>query len=191
MVMPAGLLGLAAMPFGFDGVFWQLMGWGIDWMVAVAQWFAALPGSIGRMAAFGTGPAGRGQYRHHPARPAAHARPCASAEQLRRWLARWSGRWRRRSRDILISRRPAPSASVAGTGACRSGAAREIPRQLSAEGMAGGLTPTGSPAAASSLAEGVSCDGAGCVAQLAGGGLVALALRPTRWRMIASARRCW
>ncbi len=56
LVMPAGLLGLAAMPFGFDGAFWQLMGWGIGWMVAVAQWVAALPGSIGRMAAFGTGP---------------------------------------------------------------------------------------------------------------------------------------
>ena len=25
-VMPAGLLGLLAMPFGFDGVFWRLMG---------------------------------------------------------------------------------------------------------------------------------------------------------------------
>ena len=56
LVMPAGLLGLAAMPFGFDGVFWQAMGWGIDWMIAVAQWVAALPGAIGRIAAFGTGP---------------------------------------------------------------------------------------------------------------------------------------
>ena len=56
LVMPAGLLGMVAMPFGFDGVFWRLMGWGIDWMIAVAQWVAALPGAIGRMAAFGTGP---------------------------------------------------------------------------------------------------------------------------------------
>ena len=32
------------------------MGWGIDWMIEVAQWVAALPGAIGRMAAFGTGP---------------------------------------------------------------------------------------------------------------------------------------
>ena len=56
MVMPAGLLGLAAMPFGFDGVFWQLMGWGIDWMIVVAQWVAGLPGAVGRIAAFGTGP---------------------------------------------------------------------------------------------------------------------------------------
>ncbi len=56
LVMPAGLLGLAAMPFGLDGVFWWLMGLGIDWMIAVTQWVAGLPGAIGRMAAFGTGP---------------------------------------------------------------------------------------------------------------------------------------
>ena len=56
VVMPAGLLGLAAMPFGLDGVFWRLMEAGIDWMVAVAQWVAALPGAVGRVHAFGTGP---------------------------------------------------------------------------------------------------------------------------------------
>jgi competence protein ComEC len=56
VVMPAGLLGLVAMPFGFDGVFWQTMGFGIDWMIAVTQWVAGLPGAIGRMAAFGIGP---------------------------------------------------------------------------------------------------------------------------------------
>jgi competence protein ComEC len=56
VVMPAGLLGLVAMPFGFDGVFWRIMGFGVDWMIAVTQWVAALPGAIGRMAAFGTGP---------------------------------------------------------------------------------------------------------------------------------------
>src|ERR1700745_1873225 len=56
VVMPAGLLGLGAMPFGFDGVFWRAMGWGIDWMIAVTQWVAGLPGAIGRMAAFGLGP---------------------------------------------------------------------------------------------------------------------------------------
>src|SRR6185312_153138 len=56
LVMPAGLLGLAAMPFGFDGFFWWLMGIGIDWMIVVTEWVANLPGAIGRMAAFGTGP---------------------------------------------------------------------------------------------------------------------------------------
>src|ERR1700756_5276588 len=56
LVMPAGLLGLIAAPFGFDGFFWWLMGIGIDWMIVVAQWVAALPGAVGRMTAFGIGP---------------------------------------------------------------------------------------------------------------------------------------
>ena len=56
LVMPAGLLGLVAMPFGFDGFFWWLMGIGIDWMIAVARWVAALPGAVGRMAAFSIAP---------------------------------------------------------------------------------------------------------------------------------------
>ena len=56
LVMPAGLLGLVAMPFGFDGLFWWLMGIGIDWMIAVTRWVAGLPGAVGRMAAFGIGP---------------------------------------------------------------------------------------------------------------------------------------
>ena len=56
VVMPAGLLGLVAMPFGFDGVFWRIMGVGIDWMIAVTQWVAALPGAVGRVPAFGIGP---------------------------------------------------------------------------------------------------------------------------------------
>ena len=32
------------------------MGAGIDWMILVTQWVAALPGAVGRMAAFGIGP---------------------------------------------------------------------------------------------------------------------------------------
>jgi competence protein ComEC len=56
IVMPAGLLALLALPFGLDGPLWRLMGYGIDWMIAVAQWVANLPGSVGRIAAFGTGP---------------------------------------------------------------------------------------------------------------------------------------
>lgn len=55
-VMPAGILGLVAMPFGLDPLFWRLMAIGIDWMVVVATTVAALPGAIGRVPAFGTGP---------------------------------------------------------------------------------------------------------------------------------------
>ena len=56
LVMPAGLLGLVAAPFGFDGVFWSLMGVGIEWMIAVTQWVAGLPGAVGRITVFGTPP---------------------------------------------------------------------------------------------------------------------------------------
>jgi competence protein ComEC len=50
-VMPA----LLAMPFGFDGPLWRLMGNGIDWMNAIALWVASLPGAVGRIPAFGIG----------------------------------------------------------------------------------------------------------------------------------------
>src|SRR6202023_1910060 len=53
--MPAGLLALVAMPFGFDAPLWRLMGLGIDWMVAVAMWVTSLPGAVGHTAAFGMG----------------------------------------------------------------------------------------------------------------------------------------
>jgi competence protein ComEC len=55
-VMPMGILGVLTMPFGFDSIFWHLMGDGIDWMIAVVLWVAHLPGAAGRIAAFGTGP---------------------------------------------------------------------------------------------------------------------------------------
>jgi competence protein ComEC len=52
VAMPAGLLALVVMPFGFDAPLWRLMGLGIDWMVAVALWVAGLPGAVGHVAAF-------------------------------------------------------------------------------------------------------------------------------------------
>ena len=55
-VMPMGILGVVALPFGLDGVFWELMGLGLDWMVAVAMWVTGLPGAVGRIHAFGTSP---------------------------------------------------------------------------------------------------------------------------------------
>ena len=54
-VMPAGLLALIAMPFGFDAPLWRLMGAGIDGMTGIAQWVASLPGALGRVPAFGVG----------------------------------------------------------------------------------------------------------------------------------------
>ena len=56
VVMPAGILGVVMVPFGLDAPCWAVMGWGIDWMIDVVMWVAGLPGAVGRVAAFGTGP---------------------------------------------------------------------------------------------------------------------------------------
>ena len=55
-VMPMGILGVVTIPFGFDGVFWRQMGYGIEWMDFVALWVAGLPGAFGRVTSFGTEP---------------------------------------------------------------------------------------------------------------------------------------
>ena len=55
VVMPAGILGVLAMPFGFDDICWRLMGEGIDWMIGVVLWVRNLPGSNILIPAFGTG----------------------------------------------------------------------------------------------------------------------------------------
>lgn len=51
IIMPAGLFGALLMPFGWDGPCWQVMGWGIDGMSAVARFVAALPGADGGLRA--------------------------------------------------------------------------------------------------------------------------------------------
>ena len=55
-VMPMGILGVVAMPFGFDAECWRQMGYGIEWMDTIALWVASLPGAYGRVTTFGTGP---------------------------------------------------------------------------------------------------------------------------------------
>jgi competence protein ComEC len=172
VVMPAGLLGLVAMPFGFDGVFWRIMEFGIDWMIAVAQWVAALPGAVGRIAAFGTG-------------PLIAASVGIILLGLLRTPLRWSGAgaiavavaWALAAPqpDILIS---ADGHSVGVRG--RDGrlhlmrTAKDaflVKEWLAADADA---RLPGDP----SLGDGASCDETGCVTQLPDGGFVALALRP-------------
>lgn len=171
LVMPAGLLGLAAMPFGFDGVFWWLMGIGIDWMIAVTQWVAALPGAIGRMAAFGTG-------------PLISASLGIILLGLLRTPLRWSGAavltlavvWALivPQPDILVS---ADGHNVGVRG--RDGRLHLMRTAKDAFLLKEWLAADADPRLPTdaSLAEGVSCDEAGCVTPMAGGGLVALALR--------------
>ncbi|HEY4986249.1 MAG TPA: ComEC/Rec2 family competence protein [Bradyrhizobium sp.] len=151
LVMPAGLLGLLAMPFGLDGLFWQLMGWGIDWMIAVTQWVARLPGAVGRITAFGPGPL-----------------IAASAGIIVLGLLRTP------QPDILIS---GDSRNVAVRGKdgrlhlMRTGKDAFLVKEwLAADADA-------RTASDPSLNEAASCDDMGCVVQMADGGLVALSLR--------------
>jgi competence protein ComEC len=53
VIMPMAVLGVVLIPFGYDALAWKTMGWGIDIMLAIARWVAALPGAEGRIPAFG------------------------------------------------------------------------------------------------------------------------------------------
>jgi competence protein ComEC len=172
VVMPAGMLGLVAMPFGFDGVFWWLMGIGIDWMIVVTKWVAGLPGAIGRMAAFGTG-------------PLIAATAGIILLGLLRTPLRWLGAAVLALAVIWALVVPQPDILISGDGhnvGVRGGDGRlHLMRTakdafLLKEWLAADADVR--QAGDASLAEGVSCDQVGCVAQLAGGVLVTLALRP-------------
>jgi competence protein ComEC len=172
VVMPAGMLGLVTMPFGFDGFFWWLMGVGIDWMIVVTEWVAALPGAIGRMAAFGTGPL-----------------IAASAGivllGLLRTPLRWCGAAVLLLSVIWALAVPQPDILISGDGHNVGVRGRDGRLHLMKTGkdaflLKEWLAADADPRQASdaSLTDGVSCDDAGCVAQLADGGFVALTLRP-------------
>jgi competence protein ComEC len=171
LVMPAGLLGLIAAPFGFDGFFWSLMGVGIDCMIAFTQWVAGLPGAVGRMAAFGTG-------------PLIAATIGIILMGLLRTPLRWSGAlvlvasiaWALvvLQPEILIS---ADGHHVAVRG--RDGHLRLMGTGKDAFLVREWLAADADARTATdaSLADGVSCDDAGCVTGLADGNLVAQSLR--------------
>ncbi len=172
LVMPAGLLGLLAMPFGLDGLFWWLMGIGIDWMIAVTRWVADLPGAIGRMAAFGVG-------------PLIAASIGIVLMGLLRTPLRWSGAAVLVLAVVWAVMVPQPDILISGDGhnvAVRGKDGRlhlmhsAKDAFLVKEWLAADADPRlpGDP----SLADGVSCDDVGCVVQMGGGGLVAHALRP-------------
>lgn len=168
-VMPSGLLGLVLVPFGFDGPLWRIMGEGIAWMVAVAVWVAALPGAVGRITAFGTGP----------------LLVCTLGIvvlALLKMPLRWCGAvlmlagalWAARTPvpDVLVSADAQTIAVRGGDGRLailRTGNDRFAAQQwLAADGD--GRMPNDA-----SLAAPFKCDGVGCIAPLANGRLVALA----------------
>lgn len=171
LVMPAGLLGLLAAPFGLDGVFWWLMGIGIDWMVAVSRWVAALPGAIGHIAAFGTA-------------PLIAASLGLILMGLLRTPLRWSGAFVLMAATVWGLSVRQPDILIAGDG--QNVAVRGRDGQLHLmrtnkdnflvkEWLAADADPR--DAASASLSNGVSCDESGCVTPLADGRMIAQALR--------------
>jgi competence protein ComEC len=169
-VMPMGILGVLAMPFGFDALFWKLMGSGLDWMIFVALWVTSLPGVVGRMQAFGTGP----------------LLLCTAGLLLLCLLRsplRWSGAVLAVVASLWAVLTPRPDVLVAGDGqvAALRGPAGQlsvlytgrdtfaVKEWLAADGDARGVKDAG-------LRDGVRCDAVGCTAKLADGRLVAFAL---------------
>jgi competence protein ComEC len=168
-VMPSGLLALLALPFGFDAPLWKLMGFGIDWMIWVALFVASLPGAVGRMTAFGTGP----------------LLLCSAGLVvlcLLRSPLRWTGAVGIVAATLWAMGVPQPDVYVADRGdlvAVRGASGRfsimrtgnsdafSVREWLAADADA--RTPNDA-----SLKEGVTCDQIGCIARLAGGTLVTL-----------------
>ncbi len=172
LVMPAGMLGLVAMPFGLDGFFWWLMGVGIDWMIAVTEWVAALPGAIGRVTAFGTG-------------TLILASLGIILLGLLRTPLRWSGAALLALSAILAWRTPLPDVLISGDGHAVGVRGRDGRLHLMKLGkdaflikewLAGDADARAADDA--SLTDGVSCDDEGCVVQMAHGGFAALTLKP-------------
>jgi len=169
-VMPMGILGVIALPFGFDATFWRQMGYGIDWMNAVALWVASLPGAFGRVTSFGPGPLLLG-----------------TAGLLVIGLLKTPLRWSGVAFAILAIgwalRLPVPDVLISGDG--RTFAVRAADGRLH---HSGGDTfairewlaadADGRDVRDASLGAGIACDPSGCVGKLAAGGLVAYALAP-------------
>jgi competence protein ComEC len=172
LVMPAGLLGLVAMPFGFDGIFWRVMEFGIDWMIVVAKWVSVLPGAIGRMAAFGTG-------------PLIAATAGIILLGLLRTPLRWTGAAIVAVSIVWAVTVPQPDVLISGDGHSvgvrgRDGRLHVMRTGKDAFLLKEWLAADGDARLPSdpSLGDGVSCDEAGCVTPLADSTFATLAMKP-------------
>jgi competence protein ComEC len=171
-VMPWGLLGLIAIPFGFDAECWRQMGYGLDWMDAVSLWVASLPGAVGHVTSFGTGPllletAG------------------LLAIGLLKTPLRWSGVVLAALGIVWSVSVPRPDVLVAEDG--RTFAVRGANGLFAFHHTGGDTFAIKEWLAADAdardyhdraLGDGIACDPSGCVGKLSDGGLVAYDLTP-------------
>ncbi len=171
-VMPMGILGVIAIPFGFDAFFWRQMGFGIEWMDTVALWVASLPGAFGRVTAFGTA-------------PLLLATAGLLLIGLLKTPLRWGGAAFVALAIMLALRAPSPDILVAADG--RTFAVRGANGKLAFHRTGSDTFATREWLAADAdgrdvndkgLGDGIGCDLQGCIGKLADGRLVAYAFAP-------------
>ena len=171
-VMPMGILGVIAIPFGFDGIFWRQMGYGIEWMDAIALWVTSLPGAFGRVTSFGTG-------------PLLLATAGLLLIGLLKTPLRWSGVAFVVAAIIVAARTPVPDILVAADG--RTFAVRGADGKLAIHHTGGDTFATrewlaadadGRDPSDKALGAGIACDPSGCVGMLDDRRLVSYVIAP-------------
>ncbi|MFY9835246.1 MAG: ComEC/Rec2 family competence protein, partial [Xanthobacteraceae bacterium] len=171
-VMPMGILGVVALPFGLDAEFWRQMGYGIEWMDAVGLWVASLPGAFGRVTLFGSG-------------PLLLATAGLLVVGLLKTPLRFSGFVLAALAAVWAAFTPVPDVLVGADG--RTFAVRGPDGRLVFHHSGGDTFAIREWLAADAdgrdvhdrgLGVGIACDPSGCVGKLAGGGLVAYGLEP-------------
>lgn len=172
LIMPFGLLGLAAMPLGLEALPLAVMAWGIEALLAISAWVAALPGA---------------EIRAPPIAPAALL--IIAAGML--WLCLWRQRWRLLGLPAIalglglvplsVSR---PDVLVAPDG--RAVAVRDASGVLRVSGSRSGSyaidqlfdKEATQPLAGAELRKGMRCDPAACLLSAGDGVSVAHVLDP-------------
>ena len=171
-VMPWGLIGLLAIPFGFDGECWRQMGYGLEWMDKVSLWVANLPGAVGHVTSFGTG-------------PLLLATAGLLVIGLFKTPLRWSGAVLALAGTIWAANLPRPDVLVSDDG--RVFAVRGASGQLAFHHTGGDTFAIKEWLAADAdardyhdraLGEGIACDPSGCIGKLGDGAMVAYDLTP-------------
>jgi competence protein ComEC len=171
-VMPMGLLGLVAIPFGYDAECWRQMGYGIEWMDAVSLWVANLPGAVGHVTTFGTG-------------PLLLETAALLTIGLLKTPLRWSGVVLAVLGILWAVSAPRPDVLVAGDG--RTIAVRGADGLLAFHHSGGDTFAIREWLAADAdardyhdraLAQGFACDPSGCIGKLRDGGIVAYDVTP-------------
>jgi competence protein ComEC len=148
------------------------MGYGIDWMNAVALWVAGLPGAFGRVTSFGAG-------------PLLLATAGLLLIGLLKTPLRWSGGALAALATVWALRTPVPDVLIAADG--RTFAIRGATGRLAFHHSGGDTFAIREWLAADAdgrdqrdraLGEGILCDPSGCIGKLADGALVSYALAP-------------